>query len=230
MSPAPKRRAGGTPERGDGGGSTSGFGERLAELIRASPHNLVSYEAGEVLEQRHIPEAEHLATRLGAVQGRWLDLGTGGGLPGLVLAQQLRGAEWVLLDATQKKIDEVARFSRILDVSCETVAGRAEDLAQQEGWRGRFDGVVARAVAPLRSLVELARGFLDDGGKLAAVKGDRWKEEVDAAKTALERTAMTVTAVEPLGGGGSVVVWVRAHGAVPDGIPRRAGVPVRRPL
>lgn len=229
MSRARNPGAGGTPERGDGVDALSAFHGRLAELIRSSPHNLVSRSAHEVLGQRHMAEAEHLGARLGAVEGRWLDLGTGGGLPGLVLAHRLRRAEWVLLDATQKKIDEVRRFAGILDVSCETVAGRAEDLAWNPGWRGGFDGVVARAVAPLRSLTELARGFLDDGGWLAAVKGDRWREEVAAAQTALDRTAMTVTGVDPLGEGGSVVVWVRAHGSVPDGIPRRAGVPVRRP-
>lgn len=230
MSPPAEPGAGGTPERGDGVDSPIAFREQLAELIRSSPHNLVSHGAGEALRERHIPEAELLAAQLGAVEGRWLDLGTGGGLPGLVLAQRLRGAEWVLLDATQKKIDEVARFAASLDVSCETAAGRAEDLAWRDGWRGGFDGVVARAVAPLRSLVELARGFLDDGGMLAAVKGSRWREEVDLAHTAFDRTAMTVTGVERLGEGGSVVVWVRAHGPVPDAIPRRAGVPVRRPL
>lgn len=230
MSLAATAGAGGTPERGEGVDSRSRFRERLAALIHASPHNLVSQGAGEVLGPRHISEAEHLATRLGAIEGRWLDLGTGGGLPGLVLAQRLRGAEWVLLDATRKKVDEVARFARILGVSCETVAGRAEDLAWDDDWRGGFDGVVARAVAPLRSLVELARGFLDDGGTLAAVKGDRWREEADLAHAALDRTAMAVTGVDRLGEGGSVVVWLRAHGPVPDGIPRRAGVPVRRPF
>lgn len=209
--------------------SEAGFDEQLAELIAGSPHGLVSpAERGELVA-RHVPEARALASWVGKPRGRWMDLGTGGGLPGLVLAREHADAEWVLVEARGKKAQEAERFARTLGVPCRVVTGRAEELAWEAGWRGAFTGVVARAVAPLRVLVELARGFLMAQGRLVAVKGERAREEVEAASSALDRVGMRVARVEPLGFGETVVVEVVAVGGPPDGVPRRAGVPQRRP-
>lgn len=202
---------------------------RLASLLVGSPHNLVSGRAteAEVLAE-HVTEARRLGESLGGVHGRWMDLGTGGGIPGLVLAQLHPQAEWVLVDARRKKASEVQRFADELGVECRVVAGRAEDLAWQPGWRETFEGVVSRALASLRVTIELARGFLMDGGRLVAVKGRRAPEEVDAARAALERAAMEVESVERVSDETRVVV-MRAVGRTPGGIPRRSGVPQRRP-
>lgn len=206
-----------------------GFDTRLGELIASSPHGLVSAGERDEVVTRHVPEARALARWLGQPAGRWMDLGTGGGLPGLVLADEDPGAEWVLVDARRKKAREVQRFAEALGVRCRVVAGRAEDLAWEAQWRGVFTGVVARAVAPLGVLMELARGFLMPGGRLVAVKGRRAWEEVEAASAALEGLGMGMGRVESLGVGETVVVEVLAVGGPPQGVPRRAGVPERRP-
>lgn len=158
-----------------------------------------------------------------------MDLGTGGGLPGLVLAREHPTARWLLVEARQKKAAEVRRFAEELGVDCEVEVGRCEDLAWQAEHRESFDGVVARAVAPLRVLVELARGFLVSGGRLVAVKGRGAWGEVEAASSALERTGMRVARIEPLGTGETTVVEAVATDAAPADVPRRAGVPQRRP-
>lgn len=209
--------------------SWTGFDARLAELIASSPHGLVAAGERDELMTRHVPEARALARWLGQPTGRWMDLGTGGGLPGLVLADEGPGAEWVLVDARRKKAAEVERFAEVLGVRCRVVAGRAEELAWQPEWRGVFAGVVARAVAPLSVLMELARGFLMPGGRLVAVKGRRAWEEVEAAEGALEPLGLSMGRVEPLDAGETMVVEVYAVGAPPQGVPRRAGVPERRP-
>lgn len=209
--------------------SRAGFDERLAELIAGSPHGLVSAADREVLSTRHIPECRALGGWLGAPEGRWMDLGTGGGLPGLVLARDHPQAKWVLVEARRKKAREVERFADELGVDCEVVAERCEELAWEPEHREGFEGVVGRAVAPLRVLVELARGFLGPGGRLVAVKGQGAAEEVRAAAGALESTRMRVERVEPLGVGETRVVEVRASGAAPANVPRRAGIPARRP-
>lgn len=209
--------------------SGESFDERLGERIAKSPHGLVSAGDREQVVTRHVAEARGLARWLGRPRGRWMDLGTGGGLPGLVLAVEHPDAEWVLVDAREKKAREVERFARELGVSCRVRAGRGEQLAWEPDHRGRFAGVVARAVAPLRVLVELARGFLMPEGRLVAVKGRGAWEEVEAASRALEKLSMRVTGVEPLGFGEAVVVDARAVGEPPEGVPRRAGVPERRP-
>lgn len=207
----------------------STFDAELAEAIASSPHNLVSRGDRARVRERHLPEARRLAECVGPVSGRWLDLGTGGGLPGLVLAHRWPDAEWVLMDATAKKVEEVRRFAQRLEVDCEIVSGRAEEMARDPRWRGSFDGVIARAVASLPTLLELARGFLPDGSVLIAVKGSGWEQEVGDAEGALRRTGMSVETVVELGLGDSRAIRVRAVGPVPDDVPRRTGVPARRP-
>lgn len=205
------------------------FDERLAALIRSSPHGVVSRGERGQLTARHLPESRELGRWLGDVGGRWMDLGTGGGLPGLVLAREHRRARWVLVEARQKKALEVRRFAEELGVDCDVETGRCEDLAWEADHRESFDGVVARAVAPLRVLVELARGFLVPGGRLVAVKGKGAWGEVEAASSALERTRLRVDRIEALGMGETVVVEAVATGSAPRDVPRRAGVPQRRP-
>lgn len=209
--------------------SHEGFDERLATLIGESPHGLVSQGERSQLMGRHLPESRELAHWLGRVRGRWMDLGTGGGLPGLVLASEHANATWVLLEARRKKAAEVRRFAEELGVDCDVEVGRSEELAWEAAHREAFEGVVARAVAPLRVLVELARGFLVPEGRLVAVKGQGAWGEVHAAAAALERTRMRVGRIEPLGMGETVVVEAVAKGRAPEGVPRRAGVPQRRP-
>lgn len=208
--------------------SPAEFDRRLAELITQSPHNLVSARASrdDVLE-RHVAEARCIGEQLGRVRGRWMDLGTGGGLPGLVLAHVHPCAQWVLLDASHKKAREAERFAVELGVVCEVKIARAEELAWEGGWREALDGVIARAVAPLRVLVELARGFLGQGGRLVAVKGGEAEGEVEEAEQALRRTRMDVEAVTRLGE--TRLVTLIARGPAPEGVPRRTGVPQRRP-
>lgn len=201
----------------------------MASLLVASPHNLVSNRVTEsdVLAE-HVAEARRLGETLGKIEGRWMDLGTGGGLPGLMLAYLHPQARWVLVDAKGKKVEEVRRFASELGIRCCVAPGRAEDLARTEEWRETFDGVVMRALAPLRVAVELARGFLVDGGRVLAVKGRGAEEEVASASAALQRCAMEVESIGVLSSE-TRVVRLRAVGSAPERVPRRSGVPQRRP-
>jgi 16S rRNA (guanine527-N7)-methyltransferase len=207
---------------------------RLAELIASSPHNLVSRGDRELLASAHLPEARALLPHLGLVPGsRWVDLGTGGGLPGLVLAMGSPDVEWVLVDSTRKKIEAVRGFASELELgNVRSVVGRAEELGRDREHRGRFDGVVARAVAAMPVLVELARGFVRDGGVLGAVKGPGWQAELDAAAGAMKvlrwrdpQTTHIASAVRA-----TYLVRMRAEGPPPAGYPRRVGIPRQDPL
>ncbi len=210
--------------------------DTLADLIATSPHNLVSSAERARVRTEHIPECWALGDTLaglGISSGRWLDLGTGGGLPGLVLAMRLPAVQWVLVDASAKKIDQVRAFADTLgldNVRCH--AGRAEVLARAEGWRAAFDGVIARALAPLRVLAELARGFVAAQGWLAAVKGPGWEHELAAAERAMARCGWAEAHVHAVTSPvrSTWLVTMRAVGAPPQTVPRRDGVPHRRPL
>jgi 16S rRNA (guanine527-N7)-methyltransferase len=210
--------------------------DRLAELIAEAPLNLVAQGERAGLRERHVAECLELARALrGIVRPgeRWVDLGTGGGLPGLVLALAFPQTRWVLIDSVQKKARAVRGFTAELELAnVEVQAARAEELAHVPEHRGRSTGVVARAVAPLRTLVELARGFVGDGGWLVAVKGSQAPAELEAAAAAMVRCRWQSAAIRTTGTTalGTRLVTMRAVGSPPEGIPRRSGVPQRRPL
>ncbi len=167
-----------------------------AELLRAAPHNLLSPRALHELEERHFPECRSLAACLPQQPGRrqqLLDVGSGGGLPGLIIALERPDLEVHLLEATGKKVAFLRETAGSLGLELEVHHGRAEALAGS-GLRGRFDLVTARAVAPLERLLPWTMPFLRPRGLLYAVKGDRWIEEVEAASAALRRTGGSIVA------------------------------------
>ena len=95
---------------------------------------------------------------------RVLDLGSGGGLPGLPLKIMVPSLALTMVDATKKKVSAVERI--VADLKLEgvrTLWARAEDLGSDEAFKEQFDVVVARAVGPLEDLVQLAHPFLKKG-------------------------------------------------------------------
>lgn len=163
---------------------------RYAALLRESPHNLLSPRGLEELESRHFPES--LAFGAGLPAGpRLLDLGSGGGLPGIVIAASRPDLMVHLLDATRKKTDFLTEAASALDLAVGVHHGRAEDLSDGP-LAGTFDLVTARAVAPLERLVPWAAPFLKVGGELHAIKGERWAEELAAAEAECKRRGMVV--------------------------------------
>ncbi len=127
---------------------------------------------------------------------RVLDLGSGGGLPGIPWRILLPTISVVMLDATQKKVNAVLSMVKDLELSnTEAVWGRAEELGPSAQLRGRFEYVVARGVGPLDELARLARPFLrhrvvtekkNEGSPgppaLLAFKGGEIEQEVHRTK------------------------------------------------
>lgn len=207
---------------------------RLAWLIAEAPLNLVAAAERSSVYERHVLEAVAVGRLLTPAPGsRWLDLGTGGGLPGLALAVVYPDVSWTLVDATEKKIRAVASFADDLELhNVAAVHGRAERLAHENRFRGHFTGVVSRAVAPLPTLAELARGFLGEGGEVAAVKGPTWAQELIAAQTALRLLCLRFSTAHevPEAVRATWLVTMRATGRPPVGYPRRDGLPRQQPL
>jgi 16S rRNA (guanine527-N7)-methyltransferase len=175
----------------DGSNLSGGQPERLrryVELLRGSPHNLLSARGLEEVETRHIPEA--LAFAGGLPSGpRLLDVGSGGGLPGLVIAMARPDLSVHLLEATRKKADFLSDAASDLGLALTVHHGRAEELARSD-LAGTFDIVTARAVAPLDRLIPWTAPFLREGGELHAIKGERWREELREAAVAMGRWNM----------------------------------------
>lgn len=163
------------------------------ELIRTSPHNLVSARARGELWSRHVPECLALARLLQDRTGPLLDLGSGGGLPGVILAIADPRREVHLLDATAKKTRFLAAVRDALELELVVHTARAEDVSRGT-LAGYFETVTARAVAPLTGLVPLASPFLRSDGVLAAVKGERWRTELTDAVKQLKAHQLTALA------------------------------------
>jgi 16S rRNA (guanine527-N7)-methyltransferase len=171
--------------------------------------------------------------------GRLLDLGSGGGFPGLPVAAALRDqgseAEVTLLEPIGKK----ARFLTTavdaigLDTRVRVVTQRAEDLARDPAARATWDLVTARAVASTADLVELAFPLLAPGGALFAWKRGDLTAELEAARRAITAmaggdVAVVDVAAEGLGGH-RLVIATRSRATVPDRFPRDPGQRRRRP-
>jgi 16S rRNA (guanine527-N7)-methyltransferase len=143
---------------------------------------------------RHVLESLSVVPELAlATSARVLDLGTGGGLPGVPIA--IVKPEWrvTLLDARRKKVEFLNGVVEDLGLkSVETVHGRAEDCARSVPMRRAFDAVVARAVAPLERLVVWMEPFLKPSGMAAAMRSGAGAEEAVAVGPALRNCGLSI--------------------------------------
>ena len=163
---------------------------------------------------------------------RVVDVGSGGGLPGLPLAIARPELEVTLVEADQAKAAFLVQACATLGLrKVEVVARRAEDAGRDLRYREAFDAAVARAVAALPVLVELCLPLVRVGGRLLAQKTDR--EDVDAAAHAIGvlggELVEVVQAPSAARHSGTIVIVSKVR-PTPDAYPRRAGVPARKPL
>jgi 16S rRNA (guanine527-N7)-methyltransferase len=117
-----------------------------------------------------------------------IDVGTGAGFPGVPLAALLPESTVTVLDATAKKVrfvGEAAAQSGITNIRA--VHGRAELIARTPEYRGRFELVVARAVAALKELVPLLLPLAAPGARVVAMKGSGYREELEGIEQVLAR-------------------------------------------
>ncbi len=165
-----------------------------------------------------------------------VDLGSGGGIPGIPLALALPRTRWILVDSVGKKAAALRDFAAELALAnVEVVAERAETLARDPSFRERAQLVTARACAPLPVLAELAMPLLALGGSLVAWKGPLSERdgEVRAGRTALGEVGGRLFAIRPAPAaalGGHTLVEAEKVRPTPARFPRRPGEPARRPL
>jgi 16S rRNA (guanine527-N7)-methyltransferase len=164
-----------------------------------------------------------------------VDLGSGGGVPGIPLALARPDARWLLVDSVGKKAAALRDFVGALGLpNVEVVADRAEVLGRHPAHRERHDAVVARACAALPVLVELALPLLRVGGQLIAWKGPLadGDEELGRGRLAAGQLGGGPVTIQPSlpALGGHTFVLVPKDRDSPGRYPRRPGEPGRRPL
>jgi len=214
--------------------------EEYARLLVAANErvNLTSVTAYEEVQRRHFGESLAVAAtlyRAGVLQpgraARAIDVGAGAGFPGLPIKIAHPTLRLTLVESASKKtrfLAEVTEQLALTDVL--VVTGRAENVAREPEHRETYDLALARALASLPVLVELTLPFLRLGGVLAAPKGSRAAQEVDAAAPALRACGGRLLPAERLPDSLLTLVLVEKVAPTPSTYPRRPGIPAKRPL
>jgi 16S rRNA (guanine527-N7)-methyltransferase len=160
--------------------------------------------------------------------GLGIDLGSGGGVPGLVLAGELPAWRWELVETSNRRAAFLERAVRRLDLAARVAVRhqRAEDLGRTAEARSRADVVTARSFGPPAVTAECAAPLLRAGGLLVVSEPpggglDRWDE------AGLATLGLALAEHRP--GPPALAVLAQA-GPCPDRYPRKAGLPAKRPL
>ena len=201
--------------------------------------NLTSITGYEDVQARHFldsltiflawPEKETSA------QTSIIDIGTGCGMPGIALKIACPEIRLALLEATRKKVEFLDHIiGRLKLDGVEVIHNRAEDAARISRYRGGFEIVVSRAVAPLVSLSELALPFCRVGGRFIALKKGDLTRELARAERAIRLTGGILREVKPV----EIdmlperrrLIIIDKGSPTPNLYPRRAGMASKRPL
>jgi 16S rRNA (guanine527-N7)-methyltransferase len=164
-----------------------------------------------------------------------IDVGTGAGFPGIPLKLVAPRLKWTLMDGTGKKIlflQQLLEKLTLTDVNL--LQGRAEELGRETRYRGQFDLVVARAVAPLNTLVEYLLPLTRTGGLVVVYKGASAAQEFIAARKAIEllggETVRMAPVKVPFLDEQRFIILLKKVQPTPNLYPRSQGLARKNPL
>jgi 16S rRNA (guanine527-N7)-methyltransferase len=196
---------------------------RYCELLASADVSVTSVRGADELWRRHVEDALTAADLVGAAR-TLVDVGSGGGSPGIPLALELDLAA-TLLEATRPKAAFLRRVVAEIGLAAEVVHARSEEYARGEG-RDRFDLAVARALAPPPVALELCLPLVRTGGRLILWTGDVETSPLDAVAGALAAEVADVHRVDDA----RRLIVVAKVGPTPARFPRRPGMAGKRPL
>lgn len=162
-------------------------------LIEKNQHlNLTRISDRADAEVKHVADALTLLPLIPRDTRSLADVGTGGGIPGVILAIARPDLAVTLIDATRKKLDAVTEMCAAAGIeNVKTIHARAETVEQ------RFDIVTARAVADMETLANWCIGLMGKKSMLLALKGPRAAEELAAAAKNLRRLRLRAESIDP---------------------------------
>jgi 16S rRNA (guanine527-N7)-methyltransferase len=216
--------------------------ERFVALLLAANQrlNLTRIVEPDDIERRHLLDSltcalPVLETLQAGAAWRCLDVGSGGGLPGIPLAIAFPALSVTLLEATGKKTAFLRETLDALDLpNVAVVTARAEDAGRDPAHRDAYDLVVARALAPLDVALEWCLPFVKTGGVLVLPRGSDLAEQMPAGWVAAKALAARLRPPVPLDLAdlppGRALAVADKLGRTPRAFPRRAGLASKRPL
>ena len=165
---------------------------------------------------------------------RVIDVGTGAGFPGLVIAAAYPDVEVMLLDSTGKKLKAVENMAQEMGVkNAKVIHMRAEEAGKKPEFREKYDFATARAVAELRVLLEYTLPFVKPGGTFLSLKGASAIDEIDGAKNSLKTLGGKIEGINEFtlpGGDKRAIINVKKISHIPSKFPRVSAQIAKKPL
>lgn len=204
------------------------FGREL--LQKNEVMNLTAITDPEAVAKLHFLDSLTLLTLADLKGKKVIDVGCGGGFPGVPLAIACPEMKLTLLDSLGKRMTWLGETLPSLGVKAECVTARAEEEAAKR--RETYDYAVSRAVARLNVLCELCLPYVKVGGFFLAMKGAAASEEAKEAASAIEKLGgrLEKTVSFPMDGTEHAVIVIRKVKPTPPAYPRRYGKIKQKPL
>lgn len=165
---------------------------------------------------------------------RIIDIGTGGGFPGIPLKILNKEKHFTLIDSVNKKLNVIRDLSIKLELDkLEIIHTRAEDLAAQKEYRETYDVATTRAVSNLSTILEYMLPFVKVGGIAVCMKGPNYKEELEDSKKAIEILGGKFEHIETFNLEGEMernILVIKKVKNTPNKYPRGQGKPLREPI
>jgi 16S rRNA (guanine527-N7)-methyltransferase len=198
--------------------------------------NLTAIRDRDEIQVKHFLDSLTCMTSLGGIDDlRLIDVGTGGGFPGLPIKICCPNLKLTLVDSVGKKLDFCRHLISKLNLQkVEMVQSRAEDLGQNLDYREKYDRAVSRAVASLPVLLEYLLPLLIVGGKAVIQKGENGPIELEDSTKALIVLGGKLEAIQSVRLPGvedaRYLITIQKISKTPPQYPRRVGIPSRKPL
>ncbi|PKM78753.1 MAG: 16S rRNA (guanine(527)-N(7))-methyltransferase RsmG [Firmicutes bacterium HGW-Firmicutes-15] len=196
--------------------------------------NLVSRKAGPEEIEQHVQDSLQLLEWVPLVDLDVIDIGTGAGFPGLILAMACPQSRFTLIESDLKKSGFLQMVIEELGLeNVRVIRERAEVLGQDRQYRNSFDVCTNRAVAAMNVVLEYGIPLVKLGGRVFLWKGRNVQQEIMEAEGALEKLGgkiETVYLYKLRQERDRAIVAVEKVGRTPDQYPRRVGAPTKSPL
>lgn len=196
--------------------------------------NLVSRQITRADLEQHVKDSLQVLEWYSLAGQTVIDIGSGAGFPGLVLAMAEPGCQMTLVESDLKKCVFLQTAIALLDLpNVQVIRQRVETLGRTSSHRDGYDVCTSRAVASMRILLEYGVPLIKIGGFLMLWKGSRYQTEIDEAQTAMQLLGGKLDAVHTYSlvhPEDRALVVVRKASPTPPQYPRKIGIPAKRPL
>ncbi len=197
-------------------------------------YNLTAIKTKEEIKTKHFDDSLEILNLYSFEQNaKILDIGTGAGFPAIPISIYRPDLSMNLLDSVNKKTNFLKNVKDKLNlVNVNVINGRCEDLARDKKYRQKFDYVLARALAPLPTLLEYAVPFLKNKGIFFAYKSRSFDEELSLSKNAMNK--LNVEIIDryeyEIDGAIRYIVTFKKQKNTSNLYPRNVGIPKKKPL